>query len=211
MDKYKITDADTDKHIYFNLRPTNSKDKNDDLENMKTILEETTPFIMHNDKTEYADVMDYIGRLVNNSEFLCRNLNSGYILQSFFNSDAVIVIGSKNILPNGNIFGFALINFNPTHIYIDVICSHVGIKGSGDILMNSIKNVCQPLSMTQIKLQSVNSAVDFYKRYGFVKTDSLCNDMCEMVYTVTTGGKRKTKRRKTKRRKTKMKRRMRHT
>jgi hypothetical protein len=181
---------------------------------MKTILEETTPFIMHNNNTEYLDVMDYIGRLVDNSEVLCRNLNGEYILESFLNSDAVIVIGSENILPNGNIFGFALINFKPTHIYIDVICSHIGIKGSGDILMNNIKNICQPLSMTQIKLQSVNSAVDFYKRYGFVKTDSLCNDMCEMVYTVTTGGKRKTKRRKTKRRKTKRrktKRRMRRT
>jgi hypothetical protein len=180
-----------------------SNDKIEDLVNIQTILEETPPFITHVDTTEYTAVKDYIDRLVNNSEFLCRNINSGYILQSFLESDAVIVIGSENILPNGNIFGFALINFNPTHIYIDVICSHVGISGSGDILMNNIKNICQPLSMTKIKLQSVNSAIGFYAKYGFVKTESLCTNMCEMVYTVTTGGKRKMKRRKTKRRQTK--------
>lgn len=50
------------------------------------------------------------------------------------NVDAVIIIGSTStmkILPNGNIFGFALINFDEktNSIYIDVICSHIGIKG----------------------------------------------------------------------------------
>jgi hypothetical protein len=42
-----------------------------------------------------------------------------------------------NLLPNGNIYGFALINFDEMNnsILIDVICSHVGIKYAGEILI----------------------------------------------------------------------------
>ena len=55
-------------------------------------------------------------RLISKSEFLCKGLNHDYIVTSFDNADAVIIIGSSmNVLPNGNIFGFALINFDEKH------------------------------------------------------------------------------------------------
>jgi hypothetical protein len=98
--------------------------------------------------------------------------------------DAVIILGSSmNILPNGNIFGFALLKFDEINnsIYIDVICSHVGIKGAGDILINEVEEIGRRLFMTDIHLTSVKTAIPFYKKYGYKQTNQSCQDMCLMV------------------------------
>lgn len=109
-------------------------------------------------------------------------------------------------MPNGNIFGFALINFNEkdNSVYIDVICSHTGIKYAGEILLNSIDYMCNTLLITKIKLNSVSSAVSFYEKYGFKKKE-LCEnntDLCEMEKNISKkslgGNRRKTKKRQNK-------------
>ena len=141
--------------------------------------------------------------------FLCKGLNSEYILNSFNNVDAVIIIGSTmDILPNGNIFGFALIKFDEktNSIYIDIICSHIGIKGAGDMLINKIEDMSRRLFITKIQLQSVKSAITFYQKYGFIKNDNLCDDMCTMIKNINTkkgGKKEKGKTNKNKQRKSK--------
>ena len=129
----------------------------------------------------------------------CPKMKSGHILlisRWVFWSDAVIIIGSTmDILPNGNIFGFALINFDEktNSIYIDVICSHIGIKGAGDILINQIEDISRRLFIGKIHLKSVKSAISFYEKYGFIKNDKLCDDMCTMIKNINTknGGKKK--------------------
>ena len=57
-----------------------------------------------------------------------------------------------NILPNGNIYGFALVEFHEKYnsIYIDVICSHLGIKGAGDVLIKTVEDISRKLLMSEI-------------------------------------------------------------
>lgn len=192
--KYNIRNSkDTKTHIYF--QPT----ENNRLDDIKTILEDDAKFdVYFNSGDSYKKVKEYVDRLISNSEFLCKGLNPDYIVTSFDNADAVIIIGSSmNVLPNGNIFGFALINFDEKHnaIYIDVICSHIGMKGVGEILMNEIEDINKKLSMTDIYLKSVKSAISFYEKYGFTKHDKSCDDMCLMIKSIKSGGKKKTTKR----------------
>ena len=189
--KYNIRNSkDTKTYIYF--QPT----ENNRLDDVKTILEDDAKFdVYFNSDDSYKKVKEYVDRLISKSEFLCKGLNPDYIVTSFDNADAVIIIGSSmNVLPNGNIFGFALINFDEKHnaIYIDVICSHIGMKGVGEILMNEIENINKKLSMTDIYLKSVKSAISFYEKYGFTKHDKSCDDMCLMIKSIKSGGKKKT-------------------
>lgn len=197
--RYNIkNNIDTKTYIYF--KPTESNN----LDDIKLLLEADDKINVHsndedvNSYNSYKNVTDYIYRIINKTMFLCKGLNPGYILDSFDNVDAVIIIGSTmDILPNGNIFGFALINFDEktNSIYIDVICSHIGIKGAGDILINEIEYISRRLFVTKIQLKSVKSAISFYEKYGFIKRDNLCDDMCTMIKTINTkngGKKRKT-------------------
>jgi hypothetical protein len=194
--RYNIkNDGNIKTYVYF--KPTESNI----LHDIKALIESDGKIDVYpNDEdikpyNSYKNVTDYIYRIINNSRFLCRGLNPEYILETFDTADAVVIIGSSmNLLPNGNIYGFALINFDEQHnsIYIDVICSHVGVKSAGDILIKEIQNICGKLFMTKIYLKSVESAISFYEKYGFTKKDPLCNDMCLMIKTMNkkTGGKK---------------------
>jgi len=160
--------------VYPNGNDIDSDDDEDDT-TVKNIYENS-----------YKNITDYIYRLITNSQ-LCKGLDPEYVEQTFGIADAIVIVGSKNdILPNGNIFGFALINIDnpgrePNSIYIDVICSHTGIQGAGHILINAIEYIGRKLSMNYIYLRSVPSAENFYKKYGFLKYSKECNyDGCIM-------------------------------
>jgi predicted GNAT family N-acyltransferase len=179
--RYNLKKINTKTSIYFRSTESN------ELDNIKTLLDEKFDTYLDNEVVNsynsFKNVTDYIYRIVKETEFLCKGLNPDYISDSFDNVDALVVISSlKDILPNGNIFGFALINFDErfNSIYIDVICSHIGIKGVGDILINAIQDISRSLVMTEINLKSVKSAIPFYKKYGFLKDDESCDDMCLM-------------------------------
>jgi hypothetical protein len=193
--RYNIkNDGNIKTYVYF--KPTESNI----LDDIKALIESDGEIDVYpnnedaNPYNSYKNVTDYIYRIINNSRFLCRGLNPQYILESFDDADAIVIIGSSmNILPNGNIYGFALINFDEAHnsIYIDVICSHIGVKNAGDILIKEIQNICGKLFMTKIYLTSVKSAISFYEKYGFIKKNPLCDDMCLMIKTINKkiGGK----------------------
>ena len=197
--RYNVkNNIDTNTHIYF--KPTESNN----LDDIKILLEDDDKINVHSDDERvdsfdsYKNVTDHIYRIMNETRFLCKGLSPAYVLYSFDNVDAVIIIGSTmDILPNGNIFGFALINFDEktNSIYIDVICSHIGIKGAGDILINEIEDISRRLFVTKIKLKSVKSAISFYEKYGFIKHDKLCDEMCTMTKNVNikNGGKKRKK------------------
>lgn len=191
--RYNVkNNIDTKTHIYF--KPTESNN----LDDVKILLENDDKIITHSnneDVNSYKNVTNYIFRIINKTRFLCKGLNPGYILDSFDNVDAVIIISSTmDILPNGNIFGFALIKFDEktNSIHIDVICSHIGMKGIGDILINEIEYISRRLFITKIELKSVKSAISFYEKYGFIKNDTLCDNMCTMIKIINTknGGKK---------------------
>ena len=102
-----------------------------------------------------------------------------------------------NILPNGNIYGFDVIVFDETKnaLYIDVICSHIGIKSAGDTLIKAVESISKQLLMSKITLTSVESAIPFYEKYGFIKKDASCDDMCLMIKSLNKnyGGKKSKK------------------
>ncbi len=200
--KFNLKSLDISKYIYFN--PT----KIASIDDIKTIVELDNTFKLPNESNvndNYANLSDYIYRNIRNSNFLCKGLNPNYVKDAFTTSDAVLVISSNGVelMPNGNIFGFALLIFDETDnsIYIDVICSHSGIKYAGEVMINKVLELCEMLLITKIKLKSVTSAIPFYEKYGFVKI-GLCpgsDQLCEMerIYKKKAiGGKRKTNKRK---------------
>jgi len=192
--RYNIQNNTTKTSIYF--KPTESNN----LDGIKSLLDYDDKNIEEdvNEMSSYEKVSEYIYRLIKHSGFLCKGLNIDYIVDSFYKVDALVVIGSTmQILPNGNIYGFALIEFDQENnsIYIDVICSHIGIQGAGDILIKEIEVICRKILMENIYLTSVKSAIPFYEKYGFVKHVDSCNDMCVMIksFDKKKGGKQNKK------------------
>jgi hypothetical protein len=209
--RYNIKNDIIDVKTYIYFKPTESNK----LDDIKFLLEHEHDKIdiYPNNDNSYENVRDNIYRIITKTEFLCKSLNHYYILNSFHDNDAVVIIGdSKGILPNGNIFGFAIIKFDEesNSIYVDVICSHIGIKGAGDILMKKIEYICIKVLMTKIYLKSVKSAISFYERYGFIKYDKICDNMCLMIKSMNkkNGGKRKTQKKTRKKNKTRKNRRL---
>jgi len=193
--RYSIrNDPNTKTYVYF--KPTD----NSDLDDIKMMLDSEDSIQVYDNAEEsnptnsYKNVTEYIYRIITSSEFLCKGLNTDYILDSFNDVDAIVILGSTmNILPNGNVFGFALIKFEErtNSLYIDIICSHVGITGAGELLLSQIQRICRHLYITRIELKSVKSAIPFYEKYGFVKR-GVCGNLCSMEKTVraTAHGKR---------------------
>ena len=124
--KYNIKNNKNNSYIFFN--PSKK------LNVIKTLMSGVS--------NNYKDVMNHIIRLVK-SEFFCKNINEDYIIDSFHEADAVVVISDMDVLPNGNIFGFTLINFNEKNnsLYIPIFGSHIGIYGAGDILIKELQNI----------------------------------------------------------------------
>lgn len=121
----------------------------------------------------YDDLAAYITNLIDDDKF-CKNINSRYIDNSLKESDAILVISSnETILPNGTIYGFALLKFDEKYnaIYIDLICTNVHIKGSGELLITLLEQIADEIFMEYIYLFSVDTAVNFYKKYGFIDKD----------------------------------------
>jgi len=196
--KFNLKNTNVSTSIFFRKMSKYS----DNIDDIKIILENETDYdVFPNDENPenyYKFVTEYVYRLITNSEFLCKNLNENYIKNAFERTDAIVVIGTKgiDIYPNGNVFGFALINFQDDNsVYIDVICSHLGVKYAGDFLIKSIDNICKKLFITRIKLKSVTDAISFYERYGFVKIRVCDNnkELCEMVKIVPPKSKSKSK------------------
>jgi hypothetical protein len=201
MLKYNIKNENLSTNIFFNDYDTVNKPY---IENIKIILESNKNLNIYPDDTNinytYKNITNYVYNFVVNTNFLCKGLYPEYIKDSFDDSDAIIVLSSKgvNLLPNGNVYGFALIIFNDVanSIYIDVICSHNGIKYAGDSLMKSINEISKTLFINKIELKSVSYAISFYEKYGFIKS-KLCKDdgnLCEMfkiMQNKTYGGKKK--------------------
>jgi hypothetical protein len=184
--------------IYFN--PTEIHN----LDDIKTILENDASIRVYpnsEDESEsidnnYKNVTDYIYRIFDKSRVLCKGIGSQYLIESFNRNDAVVVIGSSmDILPNGNVFGFAGLKFDQTEnsLYIDIICSHSGIKGAGDFLIKKLEDICRNLSIDKIHLKSVEWAISFYEKYGYIKQDTSCVDDCLMIKTIRKkiGGKKR--------------------
>jgi hypothetical protein len=168
---------------------------NELLESTKIILEDNDNFIVfpkeEKGNRDYRNICMFIGKKIIHTESLCKGINPKYIKESMLRSHAIIAIGSTgiDILPNGNLFAFALVELNEkkNSMYLDVICSNNGIQGAGQILMNEIDIIAKNMFITKIVLNSVFDAIGFYEKYGFVKT-GICennDELCEMTKIIT--------------------------
>lgn len=191
--KFALKQDQTKTHIFFN----NALLRGDEfLESTKLILEENEEHEVYPKESsrvnnEYRSICNLINMKIDNSESLCKDINPDYIKNSMQTSHAIIAIGSDgmNILPNGNIFAFALMELdeNRNSMYLDIICSNNGIKGAGQILMNEIDRIAKTIYITKITLSSVSRAIGFYEKFGFIKVRK-CekkNELCEMVKKIS--------------------------
>ena len=179
----------TKENIQENIQEITQEDI-DSLDATKTILDYDDKFVVDPDPNEeqlevfksYNNVQNYI---LNKFRYLCVGISYFYIEASFSHVDAVVIIRSSNplTLPDVPIFGCALIYFNQikNSIYIDIICSDKRTKYTGEFLIKQIEDICRPLGMKQIYLKSYKSAIGFYEKYGFIKEEELCDDMCVMT------------------------------
>lgn len=210
-DKYKT-------HIYFNpsygldnLHYIDDNEKKKTIEYVNNISRKITsdnifdvvykPFdVIYKQEQENDDDDDADGEypyenatkiIIDKNQDLCKGiLNSDFISDSFDSVHAVVIISDSLDISNGKIFGFALIGFNESYnsISIEVMCSNK--KGVGKNLIGIIEYMCKKLSMSIIYLVSVKSAILFYKKMGFVKYRESCDNMCTMIKTIRTGGKK---------------------
>ena len=117
---------------------------------------------------------------------MCNGLEPEDIQNYALNTaDIVLVIsGNGQLMPNGNIYGFSLLQIHKhsNSVYAGFICSNNKVRYGGDNIMRSIEFICNILYIQKITLQSVQSAISFYERYGFNITGS-CTDkhiVCDM-------------------------------
>ena len=131
----------------------------------------------------YKEITKRIDKMVQDG-VLCNGLSHTYISGVFDKADAVFVVHSSDILPNKEtILGFALVQFllHEEAFYVNIICSHKEVKGAGEFLLKKMEEISRKLSKKYIKLDSVNSAITFYEKFGFVKDIKTCNHMCLMI------------------------------
>lgn len=160
--RYKINPTDVFKHVYMN--PENISRTH----HIQQILNKDPQFIVHV-SNDYHRLGRYMYDHVEKKMFLCRGLQPDYMVHSFLDSDAVCVLSTtRDIFPNGNIVGIATFTFLPMRIlHHDLICSHSGVQGAGDILMRVSETIGRQTNCLMIRLDSTYAAVSFYEKYGF--------------------------------------------
>jgi hypothetical protein len=170
--KYFIDYNEIITNIFFN--------NNKKLNNIKTILKNDNKLKIYEQENIYKNLYIYIKNKIKYVECLCKNLDYDFIKKSFITQDAIIIIGSKNqdILPNGNIYGIALISFDEKYnnIYIDLLSTHIGTKNVGNILLNELEYICRKLYIQNIKLRSIKKTILFYMKYNYKIKDIICNN-----------------------------------
>ena len=75
---------------------------------------------------------------------------------------------------NNAIQGFAVIRGNRNNLHVETIATNKR-QGIGRLLMNRIRNDAKKAGYKSLKVNSNVSAVNFYKKMGFVVTNSNSN------------------------------------
>lgn len=106
-------------------------------------------------------------------KILCDGVNPGYVGVSMSNSDIIIMLVEKteHYEDDSFIAGILTLKVKPAVLEIDLICSNVGYKMAGIMLMNKAIRIARLLGLEKIELASVSTpeTVRFYKRLGFKK------------------------------------------
>lgn len=168
--KYDINKNNTKHQVYIYINE--DTDEGIDITKLQSLS-----YIVENNKQSIDEIINKIKHMVQ-IKVLCENLEYPDIEESLNSCNMLVVIGEN--LPNGNIYSFSSLTFidkltttiygqaSDNYLYADYICSHKNIKNAGDKLINSLFNICNALDIKKLGLVSVDSAVEFYKKYGFV-------------------------------------------
>jgi len=179
------------------------------------------------------NILNYIQT---NKTKLCDGLDDDFFEDVFDKSPAILIISKEkdenlkefaleNKVTDENtleemfesFIGFALFFINNESLDLELVCSHKKYKGGGEILIRVVEDICNALDIKKIVLHSVDTSVEFYKKYGFqlmdpeLKTQKQEGETYEMEKVKMKAGKNKQKlksykkkiKRKTKKRKTK--------
>lgn len=106
-------------------------------------------------------------------KIMCDGVNPIYVSTSMNSSDIIIMLVEKteHYQDDSFIAGILTLKVKPAALEIDLICSNVGYKMAGIMLMNKAMRVARLLGLEKIELASVHTpaTVQFYKRLGFKK------------------------------------------
>ncbi len=117
----------------------------------------------------------------------------------------IMIIIKKNIdikisKPSETLSGFSGLKYdhNP-NLYLHIICKNPIItKGFGSHAIQEIEKIAKLLNFEGIEFSAVNSAIGFYEKQGYDKTDKTCNAKECIMKKILNGGKKKKSNRKTK-------------
>ena len=148
------------KYVFFNNTPENYQEKITKVNGLTAMAR------------GYGWFSKYLIKyMTDNVEVLCKDLDIFGIESELEYSNLVIVISSSDHggdLTKMKILGFAVVYLlNVEHMKVEYVCSHNNTKYVGDMLLNTIFDIGKALDIKRIKLDSVESAVNFYKKYGF--------------------------------------------
>lgn len=147
-------------------------------------------FIIAIKNKEYIDAVDEDERIsysdLNNiillpvwslsmKQFLCIGLSKSFLKDSIIRSDITIALVEPTAERDDSYFaGVATLIVKDDAIEIDTICSQIGYKMGGRLLMNKIITIARKLGKSKIELLSLKnpSTVRFYKRFLFKKVRS---------------------------------------
>jgi hypothetical protein len=134
--------------------------------------------IDEDERISYSDLNDIILLPVWNlsvKRFLCVGVSESFVKDSIIRSDITIALVEPTAERDDTYFaGVATLIVKDDAIEIDTICSQIGYKMGGRLLMNKIITIARKLGKQKIELLSLKnpSTVRFYKRFLFKKVRS---------------------------------------
>ena len=131
---------------------------------------------------------DLVNKALNNND-LCNTLNPDYVRKAMDTCDISILL-----IQDSETLGIALLFVKDATLYVDIFCTNPQYKGVGAYLMGLLKRVATALSLTNVSLCSVQSAVGFYEKMQFGRNDTVaCGAPLVPMRFRHAGGKRKTR------------------
>lgn len=105
---------------------------------------------------------------------MCVGLSGPYVEEAIDNCDLCMMYKTEG----GVLLGFMTVKIRidktteePSSLYISLLCTNKGYTGVGQQLMKMVKYIARANGLARVTLESVKSAINFYKKQEFVFTD----------------------------------------
>jgi hypothetical protein len=141
---------------------------------------------------------------------LCNLIGKGFINDALNKTDIIIIISdAKNISTNILSFAFVIFDISSTErkLHVELVCSHKDTHYAGKYLLEEIDKISKICNFEEVQLDSVPTAIDFYKKYGYIPNPNpnpmhpVDPDLTPLFKKTQKGGKKYKKHKKTKKNK----------